>query len=316
MEIETLKRCGVCCSDRIAHVDPENRICRCKRCGYVFDNPRPTFAEIVSLYSRAEQYDPWLVDEAARTRMWQRRLAIIRRHRSSGTLLDIGTGTGQFLALAKKHFEVRGTEISTSGARIARDRYGIEVLQGRIEDINVDSRFDVITMFHVLEHVPNPSSTIRKCRELLNENGALVVAVPNEISRPRSIVRRWCGSLGAKRFRTPYFSGLTRLHCDGSLNEIHLSHFTPAVLKRLLGEHGLATVSCLPDPYYVCSEGHEETSARKRYRYFLAISTVLGLNFYDTILAVARPHSRSTCTCRASPTTRLGPGPESTGSNR
>jgi SAM-dependent methyltransferase len=288
-DVETLSQCGVCGSSRIVSVDPANRICECAHCGYVFDNPRPTFAKIAALYSRAEQYDPWLAEETARTHMWQRRLAIVRRYRSGGTLLDVGTGTGQFLAVARPYFEARGTEISRSGARIAREEYGVKVAEGQIEDISFDSKFDVITMFHVLEHVPNPSSTIKKCRELLKENGILVVAVPNEIGRPRSIVRRWCGSLGIERFRTPCYSGITKLRCDGSLNEIHLSHFTPAVLKGLLRMNGFATVSCTPDPYFVFRKEESEVGARTRYLFFLAISTVLGLNLYDTVLAVARP---------------------------
>ena len=291
-ELENLSQCGVCGSHTIVTVDSTNRICECPRCGYIFDNPRPTFAEIAALYSRTEQYDPWLAEEPARVRMWQRRLAIVRRYRSGGTLLDVGTGTGQFLAIAGRYFEARGTEISMSGARIARERYGVDVAEGQIEDISFDTKFDVITMFHVLEHVPYPSSAIRKCSDLLHENGILIVAVPNEISRPKPIVRRWCGRLGIKRFRTPRFSGIARLRCDGSVNEIHVSHFTPAVLRGLLRQNGLTTVCCAPDPYYVFSEEGAEADERARYLFFLAISTVLKLNLYDTVLAVARPMNR------------------------
>ena len=147
-------------------------------------------------------------------------------------------------------------------------------------------------MFHVLEHVPDPSSAVRKCRELSKAEGILVVAVPNEISTPKSIVRRWLGELGVRRFRTPHFSGVTKLRCDGSLNEIHLSHFTPVVLRRLLSVNGFATINITLDPYFVFSNGTEETAARARYFCFLAVAKTLGFNLYDTMLAVARPRYR------------------------
>jgi SAM-dependent methyltransferase len=160
-ELETLSRCGICGGSMLTSIDPANRICRCEQCGYVFDSPRPTLRAIVAFYSQFGKYDSWLKEEEPRSLHYRRRLKILRRHRSSGSLLDVGTGTGQFLSFARESFTVIGTEVSESAVRIAKNKYGLDVKQGQVEDIHFDTRFDVITLFHVLEHVPNPLSTLR-----------------------------------------------------------------------------------------------------------------------------------------------------------
>ena len=100
MELETLDSCNLCNSKQIQSIDPDNNICKCQYCGYIFNNPRPTSDEISSFYSKPNQYDLWLSDEQARDSLWKRRLKKMRKSRKTGTLLDIGTGIGQFLQQA------------------------------------------------------------------------------------------------------------------------------------------------------------------------------------------------------------------------
>ena len=115
VELETLDRCDVCHSSALEQADATNRICRCRCCGYVFVNPRPTKREIVEFYSRSTQYGPWLAEESGRRALSVRRLRIVLKYRHSGRLLDVGTGTGQFLAVARRFFDVHGTEVSAAG---------------------------------------------------------------------------------------------------------------------------------------------------------------------------------------------------------
>jgi SAM-dependent methyltransferase len=284
-ELEILSQCGICGSRALTQIDESNRICRCERCGYVFDNPRPTLQAVVAFYSQAGKYDSWLKEEGNRDELWRRRLRILKRHRNSGSLLDVGTGTGQFLAIARECFTVVGTEVSESAVRVARERYGLNVVQGRIEGIQLDSGFDVITLYHVLEHVPDPLSTLRRCRELLNPHGILVVAVPNDLQGSKAIVKRLLALAGVGRFRGRR-SSLGRVRLDGSLTEIHLSHFTPSVLRRAVECSGLTVVSEGLDRYYVAT-GVRKTAHDIHFGLCSLIMRTTGLNLYDAMLVVA-----------------------------
>ena len=191
MKMEVLDRCGICAASDLEQVDPDNNLCRCRTCGFVFDTPRPTLEEIGHYYSQPSQYDSWLDRIEARDDLWRRRLAKLLPIHKPGSLLDIGAGIGQFLHHARPHFtSVAGTELSDSAIIIARDKYTRPLIKGDVLDIDFDNstRFDNITIFHVLEHVPDPRATIKKCYRLLSDGGLLVVCVPNDLQIGRAHV--------------------------------------------------------------------------------------------------------------------------------
>src|SRR5258708_8740636 len=99
--METVLACNICRSDQIQAVDPEWNFCRCGSCGYVFDSPRPTIAELVAFYSQPAKYDSWLSAARARDALWKRRLKKLLPRKTTGNLLDVGAGIGQFLHHAK-----------------------------------------------------------------------------------------------------------------------------------------------------------------------------------------------------------------------
>lgn len=93
-----------------------------------------------------------------------------------GSILDIGAGTGDFLGEAKKRgWEVQGIE-PHEGARENAEKKGIS-LHPDVDTMH--GKFDVITLWHVLEHIPDLDKIISKISSLLNENGLLIIAVPN-----------------------------------------------------------------------------------------------------------------------------------------
>ena len=95
----------------------------------------------------------------------------------SKKLLDVGAGTGDFLSFAKKQgFEVEGVEPSDK-ARQKADEKGV-ILRKELTKVP-DSTYDVITLWHVLEHLPNLVDQVKRISNLLNEKGILVIAVPN-----------------------------------------------------------------------------------------------------------------------------------------
>lgn len=94
-----------------------------------------------------------------------------------GSVLDIGSGTGDFLVEAKKRdWKTVGIEPSTKAKQLAKQK-GVCIVEG-FPDLE-DHYFDVITMWHVLEHVPNLEFQIQELKRLLKPNGVLFVAVPN-----------------------------------------------------------------------------------------------------------------------------------------
>lgn len=294
MELETLHSCNVCGSKQLQVLDLEANICGCRSCGYIFDNPRPTTREIISFYSQPTKYDTWLVEDRARDALWQRRLKKMARTRKPGSLLDVGTGIGQFLHHARPFYShVCGTEVSESAVRIAKDKYRLDVMRGEIGSIDFGgATFDNITLFHVLEHVPDPRSVIGRCKTLLSNNGILVIAVPNDILSLQGKVCDFLARIGARRASSSGALGLPRITLDGSLGEIHLSHFTPAVLEKLVETSGFTILEECLDPYYVATVTKSALQSLWQsafyYRLCLLLKRLTGKNFYDTIWLVAR----------------------------
>lgn len=289
MELEHLNKCNLCESNNVCSIDNDHNIFKCNNCGYIFNNPRPTFDEIMNFYSREDKYDSWLQEEKGRDILWQRRLRILKKFKNTGTLLDIGTGIGQFLYFAKNDFEIDGTEISESAIRIAREKYNLNLKKGQVEDIYFgDRKFDVITLFHVLEHVPNPSRLIEKCHNLLNEQGILVIAVPNEINSLATRLIIYLSSiLQIGRFKEYGTFGLRKLKLDGTLGEIHLSHFTTSSLEKWLAKKNFIVTKNTLDPYYTAT-GIMGIINYLMYSVFLIIKKISNRNLYDTIWVVAK----------------------------
>ena len=108
----------------------------------------------------------------------KKKVTLIRRlNKSSGKLLDIGAGTGDFLVAAKKNkWEISGVEVNENARVLAKGKSVL--LENSIEKFTGQT-FDVITMWHVLEHISNYEEILDKCHTLLNASGVLLIAVPN-----------------------------------------------------------------------------------------------------------------------------------------
>jgi SAM-dependent methyltransferase len=288
MKLENLKMCNVCESRNIRCIDESHNIYRCRNCGYIFNNPRPTAKEIAKYYSQFDKYDFWLTQEKSRDLLCLRRLKMIKKHKKAGNLLDIGAGIGQFLHFAKDNFDIRGTEVSESAVRVAKEKYNIDLFLGEVENINFGNlKFDVITIFHVLEHVPNPSSLIKKCRELINREGIIIIAVPNDIVSLRAMTTYMLSVLKIDRFKNRGNFGLPKIALNGSQGEIHLSHFKISVLKTLLYRSNFTLIENWLDPYYAIG-GYKKIINDLFYLFCLLVKKIFGINIYDTIWLVAK----------------------------
>lgn len=163
------------------------QIYKCDHCEYVA-TPILTTAETIALYDDPEYFDGWGCNlefdydrfEPSVHLQVQNYLDFIGRHTQGKSLLDVGTGSGLLPHLARANgYEVEGTDLSKHVSDNVPEKAGFPIHHGTIEEIRFTRKYDVITMLHVLEHTSNPLSTLKRCKELLNEGGYIVVVVPN-----------------------------------------------------------------------------------------------------------------------------------------
>ncbi len=208
------------------------RAVRCARCKTVRLDPRPPAAQMADfyppdLYARSEpdageaadeigrrldQYNDGLAERAAR--------ALSGGSAAGKHVLDVGCGDGRFLAaLGSRHpASVTGLETDPVAAGLARRRTGGKVLETPLENAGLpDAAFDLVSLLHVLEHVPDPRATLRAARRVLRPGGVLFLALPNAASLEAAVFgRAW------------YHLDLPR----------HLWGWGPHPLTRLLEETG------------------------------------------------------------------------------
>lgn len=223
--------CGGNDTELVQEAEKPFQAVRCRTCGLVFTNPQPD-KELIEAHYQENYYKEWLEKQMKRRiPMWKRRLKELLKYKTNGHLLDVGFGSGTFLRLAKEHgFEVSGTEISEYACRYVGETYGIEVFRGDLKDAHFPSaRFNVVTLWHALEHFPDPQTTLKEIRRILKNDGLLVVAVPNL----NNFITRVLYFL-AKGKKLKLFS----IHAK----ELHLWHFSPRSLSRLLNVAGYGII--------------------------------------------------------------------------
>ena len=233
--------CGVAGAEmraRPAHgADTAGSIVRCPACLLVFVDPVPPEATAPESYG-PEYYEPWQEgrEARARLRLWRRRLALIEERQLCGPLLDVGCGDGLFLKVARDAgWRVEGIEFSPEGARLSSRRLGRPVAVGDLaEAAGLRGPFDVVTLWHVLEHLVSPAPMIDAVRLRLHPGGLIAVAVPNLDNLPMRAAYR----LVRGRPLPLYEKGA---------REPHLSHFSPPSLLSFLRRQGFERIEIKAD---------------------------------------------------------------------
>lgn len=158
----------------------------CNKCQITFCNPMPTQGELNLFY--AEKYDyswyakrKYLKQLQAYHRWLSVKGIIEKNYKNKGELLDIGCGHGWFLEAARDSgWDAVGVEQASLVADEARKKLGLSVYEGSIDDIDFSySTFDVITMWHSLEHFANPLNVLKKVKKFLKPDGTVVITIPN-----------------------------------------------------------------------------------------------------------------------------------------
>jgi SAM-dependent methyltransferase len=183
--------CGASDIDVVGVRDRDGRPLRttiCRKCGLVWSNPRPAEEQVRRYYSSEYRLDykghatPSLRHVARSGRGALNRYRALAPYLTRGDrILDAGAGGGEVVyVLRKLGFDASGLEPDEQYARHAREALGVPVATGFVQDVAFPGgSFDVVTMYHALEHVEDPSAILSRLREWIVEQGVLLVEVPN-----------------------------------------------------------------------------------------------------------------------------------------
>ena len=176
----------------------------------------------------------------------KRKLALINKyHNTSKTILDIGCGTGEFLITARKNnWNTLGVEINDE-ARNKSSKKNITTYKF-IEEVK-SSQFNIITLWHVLEHLKDLNGTITKISSLLDTDGTLIIAVPNYKSYDANYYKEYWAAYDTPR---------------------HLWHFSQKSISTIFENHNLKVVRTLPmyfDSYYVSLLSEKYKTGKSNY---------------------------------------------------
>lgn len=203
-------------------------VVECQSCGLCYTNPRPSPRSLQQFYSSTYVPHQPLSASLNRKRWSRLRWPGQAPHcwpvQGQGRLLDFGCGNGRFLVqMRTRGWQVMGVENCEAVAQQVREQLDIPVLTGSLPHPDLAAvSFDLITMWHSLEHTHQPLAVLHAAHELLDKAGQLVVAVPNIDSLPF----RWFGYAW-------YGLDLPR----------HLIHFSPRTLQRMLRQAGFRVQS-------------------------------------------------------------------------
>ncbi|MFT2009687.1 class I SAM-dependent methyltransferase [Pontibacter sp. 13R65] len=250
MSYERLEHCPVCGKQEFKNflVVTDNAVSKesfviveCENCTFKFTNPRPSEVSIDKYYESEEYIShsnikTGIINRAyhvVRSITTRQKVELINKYASSkGSILDYGCGTGVFLSACKKDgWEIRGVEPNEKAREIASQTTA-SIVAPALAEIEGE-KYEVITLWHVLEHIHNLNETVEQMLSLLQEDGTLIIAVPNADSHDAQQYKENWAAYDVPR---------------------HLYHFTQQTMKRFLKKHKMKLEEVLPmkfDAYYV-----------------------------------------------------------------
>lgn len=199
------------------------QIVKCHHCGYVYANPQWEAAELLQLYGEVED-ETYVEERAGRRLTFQKHLHHFEKFTgpSNGRkLVDVGAYIGVFVEIAlEAGWDACGVEPSSWGVQTAQAN-GLPVIEGTQDTLLEDDvRFDALTMWDVIEHVPDPSAELAKAYKLLNPGGYIAVHTMNVDSlMARLLKSRW-----------PWFMAM------------HIHYFSQKTLTQMMTNNGFEIV--------------------------------------------------------------------------
>ena len=214
----------------------------CASCGLLFTEPRPDAAHIGSYYKSENYFShqenkkgfvPKLYEKVKHVNL-KNKYKMTTEGMKAGKMLDIGCGVGDFLKTMEEHqWQVFGIEPDEDAKNIVRKRTKAE-LYSPSEIVKLqDESFDLITLWHVLEHIEDLNNELNELKRLIKRSGRIVIAVPNYKSYDGQYYKQYWGAYDVPR---------------------HLSHFNKQTLSKIFASKGLElkkTEKLVWDAYYV-----------------------------------------------------------------
>jgi len=232
-------RCQLCGSSerRTKFSEPPFDILECTDCGLVYVTPRLSSEALAEVYGASywksdnpknRGYSDYAKDGPLYLKTFQRRMALVNKWvHGKSRVIDIGCAAGFFIQVMAEHgHDVLGIEPSAPIAEHAKQAVGADrILIGDLDSVPkhciAPGTFDLVTMWDVIEHIPDPQQTLHHVRQLLAPGGKLLLETQNVSSHwARMLGRRW----------------------HHYKHEEHLYHFTPQTIERLLGDCGFAVL--------------------------------------------------------------------------
>ncbi|OFY64933.1 MAG: hypothetical protein A3H98_04305 [Bacteroidetes bacterium RIFCSPLOWO2_02_FULL_36_8] len=249
--MNVLSTCPLCSSSEITPflktsdfsiTREEFEIFTCRQCTFKFTQPQPPPEKLGSYYNSEEYISHSDTEKGIIAKLYQyvRRITVkskirlLNRYSPKGKLLDFGAGTGFFVKNAMvNHWSAVGIEPEEKARIIAKEKNGVTIFKPDEMDTLEKEKFQVITLWHVLEHVVNLHETIEKFHNLLKPGGWLFIAVPNHLSWDSKVYERYWAAWDVPR---------------------HLWHFNPIAMRLLMAKHNFYIINKHPlwfDAFYV-----------------------------------------------------------------
>lgn len=264
---EKLSECPVCNSTNIQNhqvvldqsISKESFvIMKCKSCNFQFTNPRPTLDEIDKYY-HSEEYISHsdksnsiinIIYKLARKFALRSKRKLINKiaKQKKGRLLDYGCGTGYFLQEMKKDgWKIAGVEPNDQARAISNHLNNQSVVRNLSELKMKNQKFNIITLWHVLEHIHDLNDMIKKLKDILKEKGKIIIAVPNIDSYDQQLFGEHWAAYDVPR---------------------HLYHFDQDTMKTLMLKHGLRIKKVYPlklDSFYISLLSNKYKNGKNKY---------------------------------------------------
>lgn len=232
-EVRTCQLCGS--TERTTKFqDGPFQVVTCTRCGLVYVTPRLQGEALAAVYDegywksddpKQRGYADYAREADLYLKTFRRRMALVSRWLPArARVLDVGCAAGYFLRVLQEHgHDVHGVELSKAIAveaikALGEDRVHVGTLDDAVSAMDHRPQsFDLVTMWDVVEHIPEPQPVLRRVRELIKPGGRFLLETQNVASRwARLLGRRW----------------------HHYKHDEHLYHFTPATIRRLLDDCG------------------------------------------------------------------------------
>ncbi|HII15008.1 MAG TPA: class I SAM-dependent methyltransferase [Nanoarchaeota archaeon] len=194
-----------------------DQIVKCRKCGLVYINPRIKSDIIIDATSRGDDKN-YVSQGVGRMLTFENELKWMAKHAPKGKLLDVGCASGFFLKVAKDAgWDVMGVEPNRWLAEYGKNNFGLNIKAGTLEGAKFrNNSFDVICMWDVIEHMPDPNHALGEANRILNKGGILIVSTPDY------------GSILAGVFGRKWWFLLSH----------HLFYFTAKTMRKILEQNG------------------------------------------------------------------------------